>query len=135
MKNIEVAVSPDAEEFYLAFEKGWTKLIGHSIVVGDFRFSAVPVQNFIRVSEVDSGAKLFDLPVPDGVESHGETMFFLELFVASRIVMLIEKAGIEKTKEQINLMKQVAFNKHGKKPIGQKVNTEWIKEGISDQLH
>lgn len=135
MKNIEVTVSPEAEEFYLALDKGWTKVFGHSIVVGDLKFSAVPIKDLIRVSEVESGAKLIDIPVPEAIQSFEETMFFLEIIVSSQIVLMLEKYGIEKAKEQIALMKQSAFNKHGQKPNGQKVNMNWIKEDLSDIVH
>lgn len=127
MKDIEVTVSPDAEEIYLAFDKGWTKLFGHSITVGDFKFSAVPVKNYIRVSEFESGAKLMDIPVPNGIESYEETMFFLEVFVSPQIVMVVEKSGTENVKKQINCMKEVAIKKHGQKPTGLKVDSEWFQ--------
>lgn len=76
MKQVEVYVSPDAEEFYLSFKMGWKKLVGHLIEVDDFQFSAVPISDFIRVSEFKSGTKLFDIPVPESIESYEETMLF-----------------------------------------------------------
>ncbi len=135
MENIEVAVSPDAEEVYLAFSKGWTKLFGHSITVGDLKFSAVPVSDYILVSEFQSGTKLMDIPVPTGIESYEETMFFLEVFVSSQIVMVIEKSGIDKVKDQIKRMKEAAFKKHGQKPTGEKVDSEWFYADTGDAVN
>ncbi|USK85705.1 hypothetical protein [Peribacillus asahii] len=135
MKQVEVMVSPDAEEFYLACSTGWVKVIGHLIEVDGLQFSAVPIKDFIRVSEVESGAKLFDIFAPETIESYEETLMFLEINVAANIVMLIEKAGIKKVQNQINLMKEAAFSKHGQKPTGQKVDTEWMKADISDVLN
>lgn len=135
IKNIEVEVSPDAEEFYLAFSKGWTKFSGHSIETNGLKFSAVPIKDKIRVSEVESGAKFFDIPVPEEVDSFEETMFFLEIMVAPQIVMLIETIGLNKVKQEIGRMRQTAISKYGEKPTGQKINTEWIRDDLSDVLH
>lgn len=101
MKHVEVMVSPDAEEFYLSCSKGWASVKGHLIKVDELEFSAVPVNDYILVSEVESGAKLINIPVPDTVESYEETMFFLEINVASRIVMIIEKIGIDEMQKQV----------------------------------
>lgn len=49
--------------------------------------------------------------------------------------MLIEKVGIEKMQNEINLMKETVYKQLGKKPIGKTVNTEWIKADISDVLN
>jgi hypothetical protein len=65
LKQVEVRVSPDTEEFYLACSTGGSKVLGHLIEVDGLQFSAVPVNDFIRISEVESGAKLFDISVPE----------------------------------------------------------------------
>lgn len=135
MKEFKVAVSPEAEEFYLAFSKGWTKLTGHLIEVDQFKFSAVPVNDIILVSEVGSGAKVFHIPVPESVQSYEETMAFLEINVVVKIIMLIEKFGIRKMEYEINLMKKKSYLNYGRKPIGQKVNVDWLKSDISDVLN
>lgn len=131
----EVSVSPDAEEFYLACSTGWTKVLGHLIEVNGLQFSAVPVSNFIRVSEVESGTKLMDITVPETVESYEETMLFLELNVAVNIVMMIEKLGIGEFEKAITLAKEDAFKRCGYKPLSQKVNTEWLRADISELLN
>lgn len=124
MKEIEIEVSGQAEEFYLSTTKGWVKAAGHSITVGDFKFSAVPISGFILVSEVESGAKLFRVPVSEAIESYEETMLFLELNVAVQIVAAIEKIGQEKMKNEINRLKTYSLNKFGQKPFTTTIDIE-----------
>lgn len=129
MKEIEITVSPQAEEFCLAFlEKGWIKMVGHSITVGDLSFSAVPINDLIIVSEIETGAKVFTMPVPDAIESYEETVLFLETVIAGRIVMLIEKAGSEKVNTEIQRLKEIMVSKHGDKPA-----TKIVEIGISNE--
>jgi hypothetical protein len=135
MREFKVTVSPEAEEFYLAFGKGWAKQMGHLIEVEQLKFSAVPVNDIILVSEVESGAIFFHIPVPEAIQSYDETMLFLELNVAVKIVMIIERVGIDKVESDINLFKESVYKKLGKKPTAQKVNIEWFKSDISDVLH
>jgi hypothetical protein len=135
LKEVEVSVSPDAEEFYLACSTGWAKVVGHLIEVDRLKFSAIPIKNYIRVSEVESGAKLFDIPVLEQIESYEETMIFLEIIVAVKIVDLIERVGIGKIQNEIAHFKEIAIKNYGQKPIGLKVNAEWLKADISDVLN
>lgn len=131
----EASVSPDAEEFNLAFNDKWVKVVGHLIIVNEFQFSAVPSKNIFRVSEVKSGAKLIDVTVPEHVESYEETILFLELRVIPQIVTIINKIGTKSFKKQIEQMKKVAIAKLGQMPPTKKINTEWLKEVISEILN
>ncbi|KIL71924.1 hypothetical protein [Bacillus badius] len=124
MKEIEIEVSGQAEEFYLSTTKGWVKVAGHSIAVGGFKFSAVPISGFILVSEVESGAKLFRVPVSEAIESYEETMLFLELNVAVQIVAVIERIGQEKMRNEINRLKAYSLNKFGQKPFTTTIDIE-----------
>ncbi|WP_028390816.1 hypothetical protein [Bacillus cihuensis] len=73
----------EAEEFCLATKNGWAKLAGHSINVGQYQFSVVPLKNIFRVSEINSGAKILDVPVPKAVESNEDTTTFIEIIVGA----------------------------------------------------
>lgn len=134
MKKIFVTVSPEAEEFYLPCN-GWVKMTGHRITVDDLSFSAIPMSNIFRISEFESGARVFDVDVPEFIESYEETMSFLELCVAVKIVQLIEDVGKEKIKMESRRVKEIMTNKLGPSPKGQKVNTEWLKADISETLN
>ncbi|WP_234028461.1 hypothetical protein [Lentibacillus sp. Marseille-P4043] len=77
---MKIAVNEQPQQFYLALKK-WTPAVGHEIKVGQYRFSAIPVKNIIRVSEVTTGAKLYDIPVNFAIETltatKGFNLFFL----------------------------------------------------------
>lgn len=121
MKSFQIEVSEQAEEFYLSTMKGWVKVAGHCISINDLKFSAVPFSgrssDSIRVSEIESGAKLFDVSVSNKVQSYEETMAFLEINVAISIVKVIEKIGIEKMRKQVKRMAEISLKKHGEKPF------------------
>ncbi|MFJ7662977.1 hypothetical protein ACIQXW_11290 [Lysinibacillus sp. NPDC097162] len=134
MKKIFVSVSPEAEEFYLLCNE-WVKLTGHKITIDDLSFSAIPFPNLFRIFEFESGARIFDVHVPDVIESYEETMLFLEIDVAVKLVKLIEHVGVEKIKAESNRMKEIMTKKLGPKPKCEKINTEWLKADISETLN
>ena len=135
MKAFQVNVSQDAEEFYLAFNTGWKKLAGHLIEVEDLKFSVIPVGDFMRLSEFESGAKIVNIPVSEHIQTYEETMLFMGTVVAATVVQLIHEHGIDKIKEQTDLIKKEYCQKHGERPSGKKINTDWLKADISAQLH
>ncbi|MBO0962365.1 hypothetical protein J1P26_21920 [Neobacillus sp. MM2021_6] len=130
-----VSVSPDAYEFNLALKDKWAKVAGHLLKINEFKFSAVPIKNTIRISEVRSGAKLIDVRVPDNIQSYEDTMMFLELNVVPRLVMIIKKIGSEKFNNQVNEFREIAIKNLGKKPATKKLDTNWLKEDKSGVLH
>lgn len=93
---MEVTVNEQAQRFYLAALKlnKWEPVVGHEIKVGNYRFCAVPVGNYINVSEVTTGAKLFNIPVDFTIHLITETKedsihFFYK--VGDSIKRIIEK--------------------------------------------
>lgn len=135
LKTQEVTVSPKPEVFYLAFNTGWKKKIGHMVKVGDLKFSAVPMNDHIIVSDFESGVKLFHMPIPESVESVEEAMHFLGINVSVRIIVLIEQYGIEKIKDDIKLMNEMTTAKIGEKPTNVSDDLDWLVEAISDLVH
>lgn len=138
MKRCEILIGADAEEFCLAFTVGWVKFTGHSIAVGEFKFSAVPLKNIFIISEIESGAKCFDIPVPNVIESYEETIFFLESIVGHQLIQAIEKINRDdpnRLANEIERLHKVAIKKYGEKPTTEKVYTEWLKEDISETLN
>ncbi|SET01020.1 hypothetical protein SAMN05421676_102335 [Salinibacillus kushneri] len=63
------------------------------VKVNDFQFSAVPVTDKIIVSEISSGARFFETPIPKEVKGFESTMTFLEISIGARILMIIKKLG------------------------------------------
>lgn len=127
MEHYNIQVGSEAEEFCLATSNGWVKVAGHSIIVDQYQFSAAPIKNFIRVSEIESGAKVFDVPVPDSVESYEETITFLEMIVSLKLIQLIRTVNDQdpgRLDREIEQMRKKAFETCGEKPPIEKVNID-----------
>lgn len=60
---MEIKVNDQLQRFYLAYGKGWIEAVGHEIKVGKYRFSAVPTEGRIIVSELTTGMKFRDFTV------------------------------------------------------------------------
>ncbi|SET95086.1 hypothetical protein SAMN05421676_11231 [Salinibacillus kushneri] len=130
-----IEVSPQAEEFQLCFPNDWKKATGHRVKVNDFQFSAVPVTDKIIVSEISSGARFFETPIPKEVKDFESTMTFLEISIGARILMIIKKLGEEVMQKEVRRLTEFAVKECGEQPPITKVDTEWLKEDISDTLH
>ena len=113
---MEITVSEQAKRFYLAHDK-WVPLVGHEITIGKYRFCAIPLENRINVSEVTTGAKLFNVPVDLIIhlitETKEDTIKFLYK-IGELIKKIIDKQddfdGI------LNEMKKHAFDRLGEMP-------------------
>lgn len=138
MKKYEVQVGAEAEEFCLAFSDKWGKVGGHAITIDMYQFSAVPVKNIFRISEVTSGAKFFDMPVPEVIQSYEATLLYLETVVAAKLIQIINKVN-EKNPNQLNneieRLRKKSIELLGEKPQTEKLDTEWLKADISDVLN
>ncbi len=130
-----ITVNEQAQQFYLALEK-WTPVMGHEIKIGEFRFCAIPIGNRIKISEVTTGARLFNIPVDLTIhlitETKEDTIKFL-YEVGQSIKRIIDKqadfAGM------LSEMKRTAFERLGEMPPIEDVDTNWIFEEQSEVLN
>lgn len=113
---MDITVNEQAQQFYLALEK-WAPVIGHEIKVGEYRFCAIPIANRINVSEVTTGARMFDVPVDLTIhlitETKEDTIKFLYT-VGESIKKVIEKQP--DFDEMLIEMKEAAFDLLGEMP-------------------
>ncbi|MED5101093.1 hypothetical protein P9858_13285 [Niallia circulans] len=58
---MKVEVNEQPKRFYLALKDKWVPVVGHEIIVGEYRFSAVPTPKNIIFSEATSGVKIFSM--------------------------------------------------------------------------
>lgn len=132
---LDITVNEKAQKFYLALEK-WAPVMGHEIKIGKYRFCAIPISNRINISEVTTGARLFNIPVDliihHRTETKEDTIKFL-YEVGESIKKIIDKQtdfdGI------IYEMKQTTFERLGKMPPPEDVDIDWITEEVSDVLN
>lgn len=137
-EEYEVQVSEDAEEFCLAFPDEWVKVGGHSITIGKHQFSAVPFENHFRISEVTSGAKVVDIPVPEEIQSFEETMLYLETVVVIELINLIIKVNQNNPNrfdQEVELYRKRSIESLGEKPQTEKINMEFMTADISEVLN
>jgi len=132
---MEITVNEQAQRFYLALDK-WVDVVGHEIKVGKYRFCANPIGNHINVTEVTTGAKMFNIPVDLTIhlitETKEETIKFL-YSVGESIKRIIDK--LEDFDGMLMEMKKKAFDRLGKMPPIENVNTDWIEADIADVVN
>lgn len=119
METYFVQVDPEAKFFYLSTIKGWVKLYGHAISINNYQFSVIPLGSIFRISEIESGAKFVDIPVPDSIQSYEEVMNYLETVIGVNLVDLIRKVNEKdsnRLEKEIERMRLQAVQLHGQKP-------------------
>ncbi|MEN2765807.1 hypothetical protein [Ornithinibacillus xuwenensis] len=114
---MEITVNEQAQLFPLAFNDGWKQMAGHEIKVGEYRFCAIPRDEYINISEVTTGMKFFDIPVDLTtylITSTREDTIKYFYQVGERIVKIITtQLDFNKTLEQ---MKEKSLETCGEMP-------------------
>ncbi|HGO9433320.1 TPA: hypothetical protein ACLBZ7_004295 [Bacillus cereus] len=132
---MEIKVNEQTQRFYLAFEK-WEAAVGHEIKVGKYRFCAIPLSKSINISEVTSGVSIMSIPMSLELRiitaTKEGTMQFFQKFGKS-LKQKIE--GIQDFDEQLEKMKKMVFDRLGKRPPIEDVDTDWIFEEESEVVH
>lgn len=113
---MEINVHPVPEIFYLATDKGWKRQVGHLITVGKYEFSVVPSDYFLIVSEVKTGAKVFEYAIPDIIETHRDTMMFIETFIGEILRKHLQQIEPEQLDALIERKYKKAIEMCGEKP-------------------
>ncbi|MFB1100877.1 hypothetical protein [Terribacillus sp. JSM ZJ617] len=132
---MKISVNEKTQRFYLAANE-WVPMVGHEIKVGKYKFFAIPGSTAIRISEVESGCKLFDIPMSMSVMAQTSTKedalnYLLEVGASlERIIKKRPKFDVELKK-----VKQIAFDKLGERPPIEDVDTNWIFEEESARKH
>ncbi|OLR26036.1 hypothetical protein [Bacillus cereus] len=132
---MEIKVNEQSQRFHLAFDE-WVPAVGHEIQVGKYRFCAIPVRDAIYVSEVTSGVKAISVPINLRVwmltSTQEDTMKFLEK-VGEHLKRLIEERG--NFDELLETQKKTVFERLGKMPPIEDVDTDWLIAERSDVIH
>lgn len=98
---MKVEVNSQSKKFWLAYPEGWEPAHGHEITVGEYSFSAIPIESGILVSEVTTGMRVNLFPhnmltAIMGATKEG-TLDYYEAFIAPALLKAIEKhPNIEK---------------------------------------
>lgn len=131
---MNIKVNEQAQQFYLAL-KQWEPVIGHEIKVGDYRFCAIPIGNRINISEVTTGARLFDIPVDFTIliitVTKEDTIRFLYTVGESIKRILDKRPDFD---HMLTEMKTTAFERLGVMPPIEDVDIDWIFEDQSKFL-
>jgi hypothetical protein len=123
---VKITVNEQTQRFYLA-AKEWVPMVGHEIKVGDYKFFAIPGSKAIRISEVESGCKVFDIPMTISVMfktgTKEDALNYLHEVGESLERIIKDVPNFDK---KIKHMKSVAFNQLGERPPIEDVNTDLL---------
>jgi len=132
---VKVSVNEQTQRFYLAANE-WVPMVGHEIKVGKYKFFAIPGSTAIRISEVESGCKVFDIPMNFAVMAQTSTkedaLKYL-LQVGASLERIIKKRS--NFDSELKHMKQLAFEKLGERPPIEDVDTDWMFKDESKLKH
>lgn len=132
---MEIKVNEQAQRFYLAFDE-WVPAVGHEIKVGKYRFFAIPLSKSINISEVTSGVHAISIPIDSRIwmatSTKEDTIRFLEKAGEGLKRILEKQSNLD---ELLAKQKKVAFDRLGKMPPIEDVDTDWITADISDVTH
>ncbi|HAC0714059.1 TPA_asm: hypothetical protein GYZ54_05950 [Listeria monocytogenes] len=111
--------------FQRATVAGWRPVQGTQINIQGIDFSFCPLwenDNLrIRISEVDSGALLFEFPIPHLIRRiltiREDLIEYYEAEIVPIIELLIKENGIEKIQEEAEKVKKYMTKKFGYMPI------------------
>lgn len=130
-----ITVNEQVQQFYLALEK-WTPVMGHEIKIGEYRFCAIPIGNRINISEITTGARVFNIPVDLTIslitETKEDTIKFL-YYVGESIKRIIDK--LDDFAGMLLEMKKTVFKRLGEMPPIKDCDTDWIFEKQSEVLN
>ncbi|MFJ5771421.1 hypothetical protein [Psychrobacillus sp. NPDC093180] len=122
--KVIVELNGQAEEFCLATNNGWGKVVGHAVRIDNYHFSVVALQDFFRISELDSGAKMIDIKVPTSIQSYDEVMNFISLVIVPKVVSLIHEVNKKEPgrfEREVERLVKHALETCGVKPPTKKV--------------
>lgn len=122
MLQMDIEVTENLYDFYLSFPRGWRKLTGRMVIIDEFRFSAVPYNGVLKVSEVESGALIFELALPDEDMDDADTMRFLTVNVGARLAILLEEAGPMPFRGTVERLTAQFLEELGPKPANEPVD-------------
>lgn len=115
--NQTVIVSENAEIVYCATKpRGWIDYLGHVMEIGDLKFSIVPIDNLLVVSDYYSGIQIHLDNIPEEPETREESVFYFQTILAYDVMMKIRQRGIEAYKERINKAYTEFVERHGLNP-------------------
>lgn len=132
---MKVTVNEQTQRFYLALDK-WVDLVGHEIKVGKYRFCAIPLKDKINVSEVTTGAKVYNIPVDFTISVLTETKEGTIQFcyqIGESLKRIIEKQN--DFDSMLADMRKRAFERLGDMPQIVDVDTDWVFKDTSDVLN
>ncbi|MBU9711090.1 hypothetical protein [Evansella tamaricis] len=123
---MSVSVDPNPKRFYLAVNK-WLPVIGHEIKIDNYRFCAIPINDYINISEVTSGSKICNFPVNEFTRMATTTkegsMAIFEM-IGMKLKTLIEKQ--EDINVRIKNNRDLAFHRLGEMPSIEYVDIEQL---------
>ncbi|MCM3413549.1 hypothetical protein [Metabacillus litoralis] len=132
---MEITVNEQTQKFYLALDR-WVDVVGHEITIGKYRFCAIPIKDHINVSEVTTGAKVYNIPVDLTIalltQTKEDTIQFLYK-VGESVKRIIEKQ--DDFDAVLADMKKIAFERLGDMPPIENVDTDWVIEDESEVLN
>lgn len=125
---MEIKVHEQPKRFQLAMN-GWVGAIGHEINVGEYSFCAIPTGDFINVSEVTTGLRMFNVQITDDIASKTETkekanQYFYTL--GDKLKTMIERS--EDFKGHLELWRRYTRKRFGEQPEIYAVNIDYITE-------
>jgi hypothetical protein len=135
VKQMNISVNEQTQRFYLASNK-WNPAIGHEIKVGKYRFCAIPLSGHINVSEVTSGAKVFEIPMNVEImleteSKEGSIKFFNKIGESLKRIIV----GTNNFDDQLVMIKKIALERLGEMPKIEEIDTDWLLEDVSDVLN
>lgn len=122
MLSIDVT---EAGFFYIStLDKGWNKVTGHAMRVGDFNFFATPLGEkgiyTWRVCEYESGALVLEDISPGWVEVQDQVLAYLSTVVAMKLISMLDtlkgKGDYYLFKQAIDRARIQALETNGPKP-------------------
>ncbi|MBT2634558.1 hypothetical protein J7E20_08265 [Bacillus sp. ISL-26] len=113
---MKITVDEQTKKFYLAFNE-WVPVAGHEIKVGKYRFCAVPILDYINISEATSGTSVLKIKITPEVymmtTTKKEAVQFLK-GVGSDLVKIIKKH--KKFEKKIEEARRKTLDKLGQMP-------------------
>ncbi|UFU00354.1 hypothetical protein KO561_05235 [Radiobacillus kanasensis] len=133
---MDITVSEQAKQFYLALKEEWRPVVGHEIKVGKYRFCVVPMTDMVNVSEVTTGCKVSNIPMsPEIMIATSTKEDSIKWFhkVGESILRIIENT--DNFDEMLTLMKSMAYERLGEMPPVKDIDTHWVFADTSDVLN
>lgn len=116
--NQTVIVSDDAETVYHATKpRGWICYHGHVMEIGDLKFSVVPKNGLLIVSDYFTGVKIHQDVIPEDTETQEESVFYLQTILAYDVMKKVRHYGTDAYKERMNKTYSEYAEQYGVNPL------------------